>query len=153
MCGTSVDTVLCSNVPNLRSRGPVLQGSFFFFATPVGLTNRVLVRDSWAGAPLAAKSRFYLAVISTSLTTSLYPLICAKQGSIPRHSWHAHSLSSRVLPSIPLNVCAFPLRFQHDISLASWHVRACSAAISPRILKILITVYSISQNWWMCYDL
>ena len=26
--------------------------------------------------------------------------------------------------------------------------RACSAAISSRILKILITLYSISQNWW-----
>jgi len=53
--GSSVNTVLCSDVPNLRSRGPVLQGSIFFFSPlAAGLTNRVPVRDSRAGAPLTA---------------------------------------------------------------------------------------------------
>jgi len=50
-------TLLCSNVPNLRSPGPVLQGSIFFFAAG---TNRVPVRDSRAGAPLTEMQYFFL---------------------------------------------------------------------------------------------
>ena len=50
----SVDANNISNVLNFAFRGPVPETSFFFSQPVAGLTNRVPVRDSRAGAPLSA---------------------------------------------------------------------------------------------------
>jgi len=102
--------------------------------------------DSWYIERLywsinVASSRFYFdnnLNLAHNLNLPSYP---TKQCGAPHHSRHVHYLSSQVLPSLPLGVCTFPLRSQHDTKYSPQTRR-------PFVSEYICRVQTTSVNWY-----